>query len=124
MASDVTTSTDIDDKLISLLETFKYPVYRQGSMAADAAYPDTFFTFWEQPEQTTDYDNETKFVIYDFLVYVYSNDPDILANTLKSARTLLKQNNFIILTRGSDAMSDEHTHTGKMFEVAYINTEN
>ena len=124
MASDVNTSTDIDDKLISLLETFKDPVYRQGSMAADAAYPDTFFTFWEQPEQTIDYDNETKFVIYDFLVYVYSNDPAILASRLKSARTLLKQNNFIILTRGSDAMSDEHTHTGKMFEVAYINTEN
>lgn len=114
----------VDDTLISLLETFKYPVYRQGSMAKDAAYPDTFFTFWENPETTTDYDNETKFVIYDFLVYVYSNSPVLLANTLSAARALLKQNNFIITSRGFDVMSDEQSHSGKGFEVGYINKEN
>lgn len=53
----------IDDTLISLLETFKFPVYRQGSLAKNEAYPDTFFTFWENPETTNDYDNDTKFVI-------------------------------------------------------------
>lgn len=114
----------VEDTLITLLSTFNYPVYRQGSLAATAPYPDTFFTFWENPEQTTDYDNETKFVIYDFLVYVYSNDPETLADTLAAARTLLKQNNFIILSRGYDVASDEQTHTGKGFEVGFINTEN
>ena len=114
----------IDDILIELLETFGFPVYRQGSLAKNAEYPDTFFTFWENPENETDYDNQTKFVIYDFNVYVYSNDPQVLADTLAAARTLLKQNNFIIISRGFDVSSDEQTHTGKGFEVGYINTEN
>lgn len=113
----------IDDTLIELLATFKYPVYRQGSLAQDAPYPDTFFTFWENPETTTDYDNETKFVIYDFNVYVYSKDPEVLAATLSAARTLLKQNNFIIVSRGFDVASDEKSHTGKGFEVGFINRE-
>lgn len=114
----------IDDNLIELLETFGFPVYRQGSLAHDAPYPNTFFTFWENPENETDYDNDTKFVIYDFNVYVYSNDPELLAATLSAARTLLKQNNFIIISRGFDVASDEETHTGKGFEVGYINREN
>lgn len=114
----------IDDNLIELLETFGFPVYRQGSLAEDAPYPDTFITFWENPETTTDYDNDTKFVIYDFNVYVYSIDPELLAATLSAARTLLKQNNFIIASRGFDVASDEKSHTGKGFEVGYINREN
>lgn len=114
----------IDDNLIELLETFGFPVYRQGSLAKDAPYPDTFITFWENPETTTDYDNDTKFVIYDFNVYVYSIDPELLAATLSAARTLLKQNNFIIVSRGFDVASDEKSHTGKGFEVGYINREN
>lgn len=114
----------IEDKLIELLETFGFPVYRQGSLAQNAPYPTTFFTFWENPENVTDYDNETKFVIYDFNVYVYSNDPLTLANTLSAARTLLKQNDFVILSRGFDVASDEQSHTGKGFEVGFINQEN
>lgn len=114
----------IDDALIELLETFGYPVYRQGSLAQDAPYQDTFFTFWENPETTTDYDNGTKFVIYDFNIYVYSIDPELLAATLLAARTLLRLNNFIIVSRGFDVASDEKSHTGKGFEVGYINREN
>lgn len=113
----------IDDKLIELLETFGFPVYRQGSLAKNAPYPPTFFTFWENPENVTDYDNQTKFVIYDFNIYVYSNDPQTLADTLAAARTLLKQNDFIIVSRGFDVSSDEQTHTGKGFEVGFINQE-
>lgn len=114
----------VDDVLIELLQTFKYPVYRQGSLGKNEPYPDTFFTFWENPENVTDYDNGTKFVVYDFNIYVYSTDPELLATTLAAARTLLKQNNFIILSRGFDVASDEITHTGKGFEVGFINKEN
>ena len=115
---------NVEDTLISLLGTFKFPVYRQGSLAKNAPYPATFFTFWENPENVNDYDNETKFVIYDYLIYVYSNDPIVLADTLAAARKLLKENNFAIISRGFDVASDEQTHTGKCFEVGYINTEN
>lgn len=114
---------NVEDKLIALLETFKYPVYRQGSLAKDAPYPDTFFTFWELPQDENSYDNETKFVIYNFNVFVYSIDPLLLETLLANARTLLKRNNFIIIVRGFDAASDEISHTGKGFEVAFLNTE-
>ena len=114
---------DIDDKLIALLSTLLVPVFRQGSMAKDAPYPEKFITFWANPESTSDYDNETKFVVYDFNVYIYANDPEELAQLLKDARALLKHNNFIILSRGFDVASDEKTHTGKGFEVGYINQE-
>ena len=56
-------------------------------------------------------------------MYIYANDPVELAQLLKDARALLKRNNFIILSRGFDVASDEKTHTGKGFEVGYINQE-
>lgn len=114
---------DIEDTLIALLETFKYPVYRQGSLAKTANYPDTFFTFWALPETETNYDNDAHFVMYNFNIFIYSIDPLLLAELLANARKLLKSNNFIIIIRGFDAASDEITHTGKGFEVAYLNTE-
>ena len=114
----------IDDRLIELLATFKFPVYRQGSLAQNAAYPDTFFTFWENPETTTAYDNDTQFVVYDFYVYIYSINPIVLAETLAEARKLLKRAGFIIISRGFDVASDEQSHSGKGFEVGYLNTEN
>lgn len=115
---------DIDEKLIALLSTLKVPVFKQGSMAKDEPYPKQFITFWENPEGVHDYDNETKFVLYDYNVYIYADDPDDVVQLLKEARVLLKHNNFIILSRGFDVASDEKTHTGKGFEVGYINTEN
>ncbi|MFR7662245.1 MAG: hypothetical protein ACLUZ0_04030 [Coprococcus sp.] len=36
----------MEDQLIQLLETFEYPVIRQGSLPEDEVYPDSFFTFW------------------------------------------------------------------------------
>lgn len=114
---------DVDETLIALLSTLQVNVYKQGSMAKDEAYPKKFITFWENPESTNDYDNETKFVIYDFNVYIYADDPNELAQLLKDARSLLKRNNFIILSRGFDVASDEKTHTGKGFEVGYIKQE-
>ena len=115
---------DITETLLNLLSTLKVPVFLQGSMAKDEPYPDKFMTFWENPEETSDYDNETKFVVYDFNIYIYASDPEELAQLLSDARALLKHNNFIILSRGFDVASDEKSHTGKGFEVGYINTEN
>lgn len=104
----------MEDRLIELLETFGYPVFRQGSLSEDEPYPDTFFTFWCNDEyEAAAYDNETKRVTYDFDVNVYSTDPTTVYSLTSSARALLKKNGFVTPSRGYDVGSDEETHTGR-----------
>lgn len=111
----------MEDVLIQLLSSFGYPVIRQGSLSADAAYPDTFFTFWNSTEDGNSfYDNETVSVVYDFDVNVYSTSPDTAYGLLESARKLLRLNNWIIATRGYDVPSDEVTHIGRGMNVQYL----
>lgn len=115
----------MEDELIELLESFGYPVIRQGSLAPDSSYPNTFFTFWNNDETGESfYDNETASVDYSYDINVYSNDPDLTYSLLSQARILLKQNRWIIATRGYDVPSDEITHTGRGMEVIYLNYEN
>lgn len=114
----------MEDILIQLLESFNLPVIRQGSLAPDEAYPDTFFTFWNNDEDGQSYyDNDAAMIVYDFTVNVYSTDPDRVYNLLKQARQTLKANNWIIARRGYDIQSDEITHTGRGMEVLYLSNE-
>lgn len=114
----------MEDNLINLLQTFGYPVFRQGSLTETEAYPDTFFTFWNNSEDGLSfYDNDVVIVAYDFSVNVYSTGPEKVYNLLAEARRLLKANDWIIVSRGYDAPSDEITHTGRGCEVGYLNTE-
>lgn len=111
----------MEDTLIQLLSSFGYPVMRQGSLAADAAYPDTFFTFWNRAEEGQSYyDNETASVVYDFDVNVYSTSPDRAYSLLAGARTLLKSHGYVTPTRGYDVPSDEITHVGRGMNVQYL----
>lgn len=114
----------MEDNLIELLESFTYPVVRQGSLAPDEAYPATFFTFWNNDEVGESfYDNDTALVVYDFDVNVYSNNPTTTYELLSQARKLLKQNNWIIASRGYDVASDEISHTGRGMRVLYLKNE-
>lgn len=111
----------MEDKLIELLETFGYPVIRQGSLADDEPYPDTFFTFWNNDEyELKAYDNRTLSVCYNFDVNVYSNDPTTVYDLSNKARDLLKSNGWQSPSRGYDVASDVDTHTGRGFNVTYI----
>lgn len=111
----------MEDKLIQLLESFGYPVYRQGSISEDESYPETFFTFWNNlSEEGTFYDNESHSEAGDFDVNIYSSNPTLIYTTLKEAKQLLKQNNFIIADSGHDVLSDEQTHTGRGMNVLII----
>ena len=113
------------DNLIELLQSFNYPVIRQGSLAPDAAYPDTFFTFWNSDEAGHSfYDNDTANVDWTFQVNVYSTDPDKCYSLLGEARTLLKSAGYVIATRGYDLQSDEITHIGRGMLVMYLKNEN
>lgn len=111
----------MEDILIALLETFKYPVIRQGSLGDDEEYPDTFFTFWNSSEDgDSAYDNETVKIIHDYNVNVYSTDPETTYSLLKQARDLLKVNGWIPTQMGYDIASDEITHTGRGMNVTYL----
>lgn len=115
----------MEDILIELLSTLKYPVIRQGSLAPDETYPNTFFTFWNNDEtEHSAYDNDTVNVDYDFDVNVYSTNPDTAYQLLSQARKLLKENGWIIATRGYDVASDEITHIGRGMEILFLKTEN
>ena len=66
-------------ELITALNTFGYPVFLQGSLDTDEAYPDSFFTFWnfETPEGEF-YDDEAHMAVWGFWVYFYSTNPQLV----------------------------------------------
>jgi hypothetical protein len=113
----------MEDNLISILESFKYPVYRQGSMANDAAYPETFITFWNNASNDhAHYNNNEYGTSWDFNVYVYSSDPSKAYSVLLDIRTALKSAGWICPSKGFDVASDEPTHIGRGIEVFYLET--
>ena len=113
----------MEDNLIGILESFGYPVYRQGSMSDDAVYPDTFFTFWnfDSPDHSY-YDNSDYGTEWGFNIYVYSNDPEKTYSILAVARTALKKAGWICRGKGFDVQSDEETHTGRGLEIYFLQT--
>lgn len=110
----------MEDLLISVLETFGYPVQRQGSMSADAEYPDSFFTYWNNASDGRGfYDNNEAQTIYDYSVNFYSNDPALTYSKLLEAKAALKAAQFIVTGKGYDLASDQPSHTGRGMQVLY-----
>ena len=111
----------MEDNLIEILSTFGYPVYKQGSMSADNAYPETFFTFWNNDsEDHSHYDDTNYGIVWDFDVNVYSSDPENTYSVLENARAALKTAGWIIGGKGYDVISDEATHTGRGMNALYL----
>lgn len=109
------------DALISLLETFGYPVRLQGSLAEDEAYPESFFTFWNNDTPDgSHYDNNPISYVWDFDVNFYSTNPTLVNTVLLEARKLLKTHGWIISGKGYDVATDEPTHTGRGINVSYM----
>lgn len=110
----------MEDLLTSALETFGYPVLRQGSMATDAEYPDSFFTFWNNATDGSGfYDNDETQTVYDYSVNFYSNDPGLTYTKLLEAKRALKSKKFIVTGKGYDLASDQPSHTGRGMQVLY-----
>lgn len=104
------------EQLISLLETFGFPVFLQGSLNDTESYPDSFFTFWnfDAPENSF-YDNSPNGCSWGFWVYFYSNDPRLVETKSEQARQMLRQNGWIVGGKPVDMKTDTQTHTGAMF---------
>lgn len=111
----------MEDQLLEILTSFKYPVYRQGSMSNDEAYPPTLITFWnnDSPDHAH-YNNSEYGSAWDYTVFVYSSDPDLVYSVLMDIRTALKNADWIVPSKGFDVASDEPTHTGRAIEVFYL----
>ncbi len=111
----------MEDLLIETLEKLGYPVRRQGSLGTDEAYPDHFFTFWNNATDSTSYyDNEEHGIEWDFDVNFYSINPDFTYQKLNEAIKALKTVGFIISGRGYDVGSDEPTHTGRGCNAVFL----
>lgn len=109
------------DALITLLGTFGYPVRLQGSLAEDEAYPESFFTFWNNDSSDNHhYDNNAIDWAWDFDVNFYSTSPALVNSVLLEARKLLRANGWIVSGKGHDVDTDEPTHTGRSINAVYI----
>lgn len=114
----------MEDTLLEILGAFKVPVIRQGSLAPEAPYPETFFTFWNRSEEEqTAYDNENAaFVVHEFDVNVYSTAPGTVYDLLGEARAALKAAGWQTPDRGHDIASDEITHVGRGLTCTFLQT--
>lgn len=109
------------DLLINTLEPLGYPIILQGSLGRDEAYPESFFTFWNNDTEGSEfYNNEEHSYIWDFDLNFYSSDPALVNSKLIEAKTLLKAQGFIVSGKGYDVASDEPTHTGRGIHVLKI----
>lgn len=110
------------DLLIEILESF-YPAFLQGTLNANAQYPESFFTFWiYDSEDAAFYDNIENRSHYYVTVIFYSSDPALVKSVPAQARAALKSAGFIPQGRGNDIISDIPTHTG--WAIDYIYKEN
>ena len=115
--------TDVKMLLINTLkDSFKdYKIYLQGSMSKDEAYPDSFFTYFNNTSDDDGfYNNDNTRVVWDFDLNFYSVDPELVNSVLLTAKTALKAVGFIPDGSGYDVMSDEPSHTGRGMNLLYM----
>lgn len=109
------------EQLITILESFGYPVFLQGSLAKDEPYPQSFFTFWNaDTSDSSHYDDQTIGYIWEFDINFYSTDPETVNTVLNQAVEELKKSKWIIGGTGQDLPTDEPTHTGRGVTALFI----
>lgn len=112
--------------LIQTLESvdFHNLVFLQGSLPADAAYPERFVTFLTiGTDDAEHFDNEIAGTTWRFQVANYATDPLTVARDADALRVALKAAGFIPQGKGFDLMSDEPTHTGWVNEYLFLEME-
>lgn len=111
----------MEELLISVLEKYRYPVMRQGSMPQEESYPEHFFTFWNVTAAGgSNYDNDENSIQWEYDVNFYSTDPVKVNSMLLEAKKNLKKAGFEVWGAGHDVGSDEPTHTGRGITVKYM----
>lgn len=107
-------------KLIDALKQFGFPVFLQGTLNPNEAYPDHFFTIWtDYTADNAHYDNGVHSVDWNFTVIFYSIRPASVQTVPQIVRDVLRNNGFIPQGKGQDIPSDEPTHTGWAMDFIY-----
>lgn len=110
----------MDEKLREILKPLGYPVKLQGSLLPDEAYPDSFFTFWnDSSDGISFYSNNEGAILWAYSLNFYSTDPLKTNSVLLEAKALLKAAGWIVSGGGYDVPSDEPTHTGRGIGLLY-----
>lgn len=110
----------MEDLLIEALRPFGYPVRRQGSLGPEEAYPESFFTFWNNATEGDGFfDNQETRVVWDYDLNFYSTDPELVYSTLEEAKKALRKAGFLMDGLGHDVASDEPTHTGRGIHIIF-----
>lgn len=110
----------MDEKLMEILKPLGYPVKLQGSLQPDEAYPNHFFTFWnDSADGISFYSNNEGAILWAYSLNFYSTDPLKTNSVLLEAKALLKNAGFIVSGGGYDVPSDEPTHTGRGISLLY-----
>lgn len=113
------------DELIEILEGLGYTAQLQGSLGEGEAYPEAFFTFWN--DGTPDgahYDNDAINFDHEFTVYFYATDPELVAGMMARVREAFRAAGWIVQGKGYDVPTDVTTHTGRAIDLIYIEKNN
>lgn len=110
----------MEDLLIKTLESLGYPIKLQGSLLPEEAYPDHFFTYWNNSSDGISfYSNNEGAILWAYSLNFYSTDPLKTNSVLLEAKALLKAAGWIVSGGGYDVPSDEPTHTGRGIGLLY-----
>lgn len=115
------------EQFIALLQTFGLPIFLQGSLNKNSAYPSSFFTYWnDSTEDNAHYDNDAIAFNWQFTIYYYTQNENAaqMDGVFLQIRNLFKQNGWIMTGVGYDVPSDEPTHVGRAIDVYYIQQNN
>lgn len=106
--------------LIDTLNTFGCPVYLQGTLNPEEAYPESFITFWtDYTSDNAHYDDDVHSVDWNFSVIFYSSNPTLVNTKPKEIIKAMRSAGFIPQGKGQDIPSDEPNHTGWAMEFIY-----
>ena len=120
----------MDILLEKTLEALGYPVRLQGSYKPHEAYPDHFFTYWnDSADGKSFYSNKENAVVWQYSLNFYSVDPELVSNIFTviedkpTAKSLLLSEGWIVSGAGHSVVSDEPTHTGRGITVLFRQTQ-
>ena len=107
--------------IYSLLDSLGLPVFIQGDMPEEMAYPATFVTYiWLSSSDLWRFSNKAIATVYTAQVTVYSCFPDAIDEYLEKVILLLEKNGYSKSGNGRMIPSDEPTHLGWTIDFDFI----